>query len=128
MNLLSWLAGVLGADRYHPSTVALSSDPVMKILFVSGWGAVFVACVAISLSLLLSRAPRITVSGRAITLYAVFILLLGLDHLMSATTVFVAIYRLKVVVLAAAAAVSLTLAALTVGQLFNIRVDPHEGD
>lgn len=127
MSILSSLADILGADRYHPSTVALASDPVMKILFVSGWGAVFVGCTAIGLTLIFSHAQKVTVSRRAMILYAAFVILLGVDHLMSMTTVFVAVYRLKVVVLAATAAVSLMLAVLTAAQIFNIRVDPDEG-
>lgn len=86
------------------------------------------ASCAISLALLPSRAARITLGGRAVTLFAVFILLLDLDHLLNMRTIFVAICRLKVIVLATTAAVSLTLAVFTVGQIVKIRANPHEGE
>lgn len=41
---LVWIGEALGVGRYKPSLYALSSDPIMMALFVSGWGATAAAC------------------------------------------------------------------------------------
>ena len=116
---LAWIAAALGAGRYKPSAVALASDPIMMALFVSGWVAAGGAFLAIGAALLLRRWRHITMSPAAATLFGVLFILVGVDLWMSATTVFFAVYRLKVLLLGLTAAVAVTTAVLTIAQIFG---------
>ena len=117
---IAWIAAFLGANgHYKPSAYALASDPIMMMLFVSAWLASAAACVAIGGTLMWRRASHITLSANAARVFGLMFVLIGFDFAMSATTVFVAVYRLKVVVLVLTAAVTATVVVLTVSQVFG---------
>ena len=116
---LTSLLDVLGVGHYRPSAYALASDPIMMMLFVSAWSTTSLACFAIGASLMWRRWKHITMSANAASVYGAMFLLIGFDFLMSAVTVFVAVYRLKVVVLGLTAAVTVTVAILTISRIFG---------
>lgn len=121
---LTWLAAILGAERYRPSAYALASDPIMMMLFVTGWAATAAACIALGVALMRRRWGYITMNGNAQSLYGALFVLVGCDFLTSATTVFLAVYRLKIVVLGLTAAVTVTTAILTISRIYGAaRVD-----
>ncbi|MDP4024471.1 hypothetical protein Q8W71_17740 [Methylobacterium sp. NEAU 140] len=116
---LTRLLDLLGVGHYRPSAYALASDPVMMALFVSGWAATALACIAVGVALMARRWAEITMSAGAARFYGALFILLGLDFLMSATTVFIAVYRLKVLVLGITAAVMVTTAIVTIGRIYG---------
>lgn len=116
---LIWLADILGADHYRPSRYALASDPFMMILFVASWVAAAGACFAIGAALMSNRRLNITISSRGVALFGALFILVGLDFTMRLTTVFVAVYRLKVVILGFSASVLVTTVILTIIRIFG---------
>ena len=120
------LLGALGAGHFRPSAYALMSDPIMMMLFVSAWAATASACFAIGITLMWRRWTHITMSANAASVYGAMFLLFGIDFLMSSVTVFVAVYRLKVVVLGLTAAVTVTTAILTISRIFGAARDDRE--
>lgn len=120
---LTWILGVLGASHYRPSAYALASDPIMMMLFVSAWSTTAVACLAIGVTLMWRRWSHLTMSASACSIYGAMFLLIGIDFLVSAATVFIAIYRLKVVILGLTAAVTTTVAILTISRIFGAARD-----
>lgn len=119
MTWLTWLAAILGAERYRPGVYALASDPVMTVLFVSGWVSMAAACTAIGVALMWRRWSHVTLSANAASVFGAMFLLIGLDFLTSATTLFLGIYRLKIVVLGFTAAVTVTTAILTISRIYG---------
>ena len=120
---LVWILGALGAGHYRPSSYALASDPIMMMLFVSAWTTTSVACMAIGATLMWRRWKHITMSANAASVYGAMFLLIGFDFFMSAVTVFVAVYRLKVVILGLTAAVTVTVAIATISRIFGAARD-----
>lgn len=120
---LTWILGALGVGHYRPSAYALASDPIMMMLFVSAWSTTAVACMAIGATLMWRRWSHLTMSANACSIYGAMFLLIGVDFLVSAATVFIAIYRLKVVILGLTAAVSTTVAILTITRIFGAARD-----
>lgn len=111
--MMEWLAKWLGASSYYEHAMCLTNDPVLIALYVWGDGVTFLSYMVIGSTLLVRRGVIMKFTPQSTALYGSFIFLCGLSHLTKTLTVFIGVYRLDVMVVAAMAAVSAATAFLT---------------
>jgi len=121
MNDVSWLDRLTGASQFYQHAICLSNDPIMINLFVGANIAVFMSYFAMGGSLLARRRYTIRLSNTATFLYGMFIFLCGLDHFVTALTVYSGIYYIEIIVLILTALVSLLTAFATLREYASTR-------
>jgi hypothetical protein len=83
-------------------------------VYVGGNFAIWLSYMVIGLCILKNRAIMFSLNWGALFLYGMFIFLCGLTHLSSIITLFTAVYRLDVALLALTGAISLITSFYTV--------------
>jgi hypothetical protein len=114
VKVLQLLADLFGADRYIAHAYCLTNDPIIMSVYVGGNFAIWLSYMVIGLCILKNRAIMFSLNWGALFLYGMFIFLCGLTHLSSIITLFTAVYRLDVALLALTGAISLITSFYTV--------------
>lgn len=120
MKLLDGILDVMGSDRYRPRSACLLNDQTIMILYVAGDLALFVSLVSMGVVLFRYRARRVQMSSVTRALLGVFLFLCGVSYLSKMLTLFLPLYRLDVILMAAIAAVAATTAVLSTRELTGI--------
>lgn len=119
-SFFSWLADVLGADRYAAHAICLTNDPLIIFLYVIGDLVTAASYFAIGTTLYIYQREAMkpsTFSRSTRVLYGSFIALCGLSHFTDVVVLYTGVYRLDVVVTGAMAAVSAATTVTTYGDV-----------
>lgn len=118
--ILNWLYDLSGANIFYAHAICLTNDPILMTLYVAGDLTTFASYMVIGGTLLVHRVHTMRFTTAALVLYGAFIALCGLSHLTKTLTLFVGMYRLDILVVAAMASVSAVTAGYTICNIRHI--------
>jgi len=105
-NWLTWIADVLGAQRYDQHSICLTNDPLLIGIYTTSDFTIWLSYMMIGASLVVGRRRGIVPRPIAFDLFAAFIISCGFTHATKLVTLYTGIYRLDVLVNLATAVIS----------------------
>lgn len=111
--MIEFLLAVLGADRFSPQSSCLLDDELMIFFYTLGHVVSAAAYIVLGLVLFTRRFRPLLVQPYARGLFGAVALLCGVKQITEGTLMFVGIYRLDVLVVAALAATSVVAVLVT---------------
>lgn len=115
------IADFFGAERYSQHSICLTNDPLMIGAYTIGDLVIWLSYTVIAGALVICRRRGITPRPLAFDLFASFIVLCGLSHLVKTVTLYTGVYRLDVLVVIATAGISAVSAWYTLVSMIDAR-------